>query len=140
MQYNQIEKMKGKKLHKIITSIDVSEKRQLLHICSKSDDKRHFYLEKLLRYEYNSVENFQNALHSLAIEYFPLKNSIENDKFLRRFISFAANEIENLKIKNFLAQNQNFKNHILKEIYVSMEQFDLSSIYHKKNEGIHKQQ
>lgn len=132
--------MKGKKLYKIIAHIDISEKRQLLHICSKSDDKRHFYLEKLIRYDYHSFDSFQNALNSLANEYFPFKNSIENDKFLRRFISFAANEIEDLKIKNFLAQNQNFKNHILKEIYVSMEQFDLSSIYHKKNEEIHKQQ
>ena len=128
--------MKGKKLYKIITNIDISEKRQLLHICSISKDKRHFYLEKLLKYDFNTIDSFQNALTSIADEYFTFKSSIENDKLLRRFVSFASDEIENLKIKNFLDQNQKYKNHILKKIFVSTEQFDLSSIYHKSIEEI----
>ena len=124
--------MKGEKLYHIISNLDKSERRQILHYCSKSDDKRHSVLHSIFHKNIRNVNEFQKSLEKICNEFYSGKTTIEKDKSLRRFISFATNELEDLKIKNYVSKNEKIKNHLLTEVFHKENQTKLFDHYVKK--------
>ncbi len=125
--------MIGKKLHQLLQDLSVSERRSLLNICKRSDDKRHGQLDRLLRAKNTSEASFVKTLNKIGKE---LKESEvseqEREKNLRRFVDFAAKEIENLKLKQLLGKDLKLRNYLLSLSYDQNETKRLKNEYLSK--------
>jgi hypothetical protein len=112
--------MKGKALFLLVEELNKAERHQLLNTCKRSGDKRHSALYNLMMKHSGSKEGFETLLFSVAKPLFSgEKDEKEKDKTLRRFIDFSIKEIEQVKLKNFLQEDQLLRHFLLSRIYES---------------------
>jgi hypothetical protein len=115
--------MKGKSLYLLIEELNKAERHQLLNACKKTGDKRHGSLYELVKKSGSSKNNFADLLMGCAENLFEgKKDEKEKDKILRRFIDFAVKEIEQIKLRNFLAEENLLRNYLLSMIYKPQEE------------------
>lgn len=112
--------MKGKSLFLLIDELNKAERHQLLNVCKRSGDKRHAALYQLMKKSNGQKDEFEHLLDLCAKPlYGGKKDEHEKDKIQRRFIDFSLKEIEQVKLKNFLGENQLMRNFLLSRIYTS---------------------
>lgn len=121
--------MKGKRLFELIKTLSKSERRQMHFLCSASHDKRHTYVKQCL--DISTLEEFQSQLDSIGGMFKHLKGK-KKDEALNRIIYFARQEIEDLKVKNFLSSHSKERYRVLAEIAYLDGQYDLFNYYSEK--------
>lgn len=110
--------MKGKKFFQLLSDLDTPERRQLFHLCKNSNDKRHQFLAKILKWNPADEEELNLQFQQLKQQYFYNKTGGENDRIIRRLIDFFCFEIEALKIREYLRGNEKMYAFILTQIYL----------------------
>lgn len=121
--------MKGKRLFELLTSLSKSERRQINHKCSSSNDKRYSYLKRCL--DVNTIEDFQKQLKKIKSNFSHLKPK-QQDESLNRVIYFSRQEIEDVKMLHYLNENAKERNRVLAEIAYAEEQYALFDYYSEK--------
>lgn len=112
--------MKGKSLFLLIGELNKAERHQLLNTCKRSGDKRHLVLYQLMKKHTGTKDTFEDVLFSVAKPLFGgEKDEKEKDKTMRRFIDFSIKEIEQIKLRNFLQEDQLLRHFLLSRIYES---------------------
>ncbi|HCA82186.1 MAG TPA: hypothetical protein DEP18_00245, partial [Flavobacteriales bacterium] len=112
--------MKGKSLFLLIGELNKAERHQLLNTCKRSGDKRHLVLYQLMKKHTGTKDTFEDVLFSVAKPLFGgEKDEKEKDKTVRRFIDFSLKEIEQIKLRNFLQEDQLLRHFLLSRIYES---------------------
>lgn len=107
--------MKGKRVFELINELTVKEHRQLLHSCSKSEDKRLQIFYKVLKQNLQSLEEFNQSLIKYTIQIFRSKSKNEIEHICRRNLDFYALEIERIIIQNQLSADEKLHNIIIAE-------------------------
>jgi hypothetical protein len=119
--------MKGFRLYQLLTELNKTEHRQLVHQCKVSSDKRSVALNDLLRKRNITEKGLNSWLNNLATEW-PAKNDLEREKKKRRWIDFACKEIEDLLLKNHFQSNP-IRHSKLSEIFDARNQEFLTDYY-----------
>jgi hypothetical protein len=110
--------MKGKSLFLLINELNKAERHQLLNTCKRSGDKRHNSLYQLVKRSTGVKDTFEQLLDQCAKPlYGNHKSEGDQDKIQRRFIDFSIKEIESIKLRNFLAEDQLLRHYLLMRIY-----------------------
>ncbi len=107
--------MKGKRIFELLNELTVTEHRQLMHHCSKSEDKRLQIFYKVLKINLDSLEEFNLCLIKQTSQIFKEKTKEEIEHICRRNLDFYALEIEDLMIKNQLLTDDKLRNIIIAE-------------------------
>ena len=133
--------MKGKSLSQLIQDLNKSEKHKILNTCKRSGDKRHRLLYTLIKKSPKNSLQYQQLLEQISDELFDKptnseKDVREKDKIIRRFIDFAIKEIEQLKMKEFLASDQKTRNYLLSLIYKRPETRPIFKNYLRKAQSL----
>ena len=125
--------MVGKRLYNLILNLNVSE-RKIFFIAEKNnEDKRFKYLILLLKKKDLSKIEFLEAINFIENALTPSQKSskIKNDN-VRRFDDYAIKEIEDLKIKLFVKENDIIRNYLLCQIYDSSQTVESHQTYLEK--------
>jgi hypothetical protein len=125
--------MVGKRLYNLILNLNVSE-RKIFFIAEKNnEDKRFKYLILLLKKKDLSKIEFLEAINFIENALTPSQKSskIKNDN-VRRFVDYAIKEIEDLKIKLFVKENDIIRNYLLCQIYDSSQTVESHQTYLEK--------
>jgi hypothetical protein len=107
--------MKGKRIFELLNELTVTEHRQLMHHCSKSEDKRLQIFYKVLKNNIESIEEFNLCLIKHTTQIFKEKTKEEIEHICRRNLDFYALEIEGLMIQNQLISDEKLRNIIIAE-------------------------
>jgi hypothetical protein len=119
--------MKGFRLYQLLTELNKTEHRQLVHQCKLSSDKRSVVYCDLLRKRKITEKSLDSWLNQMAEEW-SAKNDSEREKKKRRWLDFACKEIEDLLLKNHFQSNP-IRHSKLSEIFDSRNQEFLTDYY-----------
>ena len=119
--------MKGFRLYQLLTELNKTEHRQLVHQCKLSSDKRSVVYCDLLRKRKITEKSLDSWLNQMAEEW-SAKNDSEREKKKRRWLDFACKEIEDLLLKNHFQSNP-IRHSKLSEIFDSRNQEFLTEYY-----------
>ena len=107
--------MKGKRVYELLDELSPKEHRQLIFICSKSDDKRLKVFSKVLRSNFKTPEEFNVVLKQQTELLFIGKDNEELEHTIRRNLDFYLGEIEYIIIQSYLDSDSKQRNIILGE-------------------------
>jgi len=124
--------MKGKKLYHLLSSLNRKERKQLYHQMTLSGDKRYDYLKKLLEANILEATQLSELMEEVLQEELKGKSTAEQDKVVRRLMSFLCKVIEDLLLANYLANNPENRNRLLTEISQQKQTETLQKIYLEK--------
>lgn len=107
--------MKGKRVYELLNELSPKEHRQLLFVCSKSEDKRLKVFFKVLRANFKTLEEFNILLQQQTELLFLRKDEEELEHTVRRNLDFYLSEIEQIIIQSYLENDSKQRNIILGE-------------------------
>ncbi len=128
--------MKGRRLYSFLNFLSKTERRQLLHKCKTSGDKRHACLHVLLNSIPAEEKQLEGVLSFILSDQLHEKLPQEKDKTIRRFIDFCIKELEDLKLLNYLRDHGKSRMELLMRISQEGSQAKLFSFYLSKTQKL----
>lgn len=124
--------MIGQKLYELLTELNASESKTILHYCASSSDKRLSILKTLINQRKKSLEQINRLLSQEIHKHWPKIDQKEHGLKMRRMANYFSEEIEKVLLIDFLGKNKSTRQLLLAEAKAESGNLTLLNTYYNK--------